>query len=104
MMNPQPSIMGQQPPQIGGPGVHPYGAPVQYTPAPGVAPPQHSAGWNSAPATATPSMPMQMQMHSHPYMPAASMPSQVGSGMMPMHGQNFLPHSTSMPPYHPQYH
>ncbi|KAG5617190.1 hypothetical protein H5410_017014 [Solanum commersonii] len=54
------------------------------------------------PATATPSMPM--QMHNHPYMPAASMPSQMGPGMMPMHGQNVMPHSTSMPPYHPQYH
>ncbi|WMV20682.1 hypothetical protein MTR67_014067, partial [Solanum verrucosum] len=97
-MNSQPSIMGQQPPQMGGPGVHPYGAPSQYTPAP----PQHSAGWNSAPVTAAPSMPM--QMHNHPYMPAASMPSQMGPGMMPMHGQNVMPHSTSMPPYHPQYH
>ncbi|KAH0691675.1 hypothetical protein KY289_019033 [Solanum tuberosum] len=97
-MNSQPSIMGQQPPQMGGPGVHPYGAPSQYTPAP----PQHSAGWNSAPVTATPSMPM--QMHNHPYMPAASMPSQMGPGMMPMHGQNVMPHSTSVPPYHPQYH
>ncbi|XP_004234176.1 polypyrimidine tract-binding protein homolog 2 isoform X1 [Solanum lycopersicum] len=102
MMNSQPSIMGQQPPQMGGPGVHPYGAPAQCTPVPGVAPPQHSAGWNSAPATATPSMPM--QMHNHPYMPTASMPSQMGPGMMPMHGQNVMPHSTPMPPYHPQYH
>lgn len=100
-MNTPPSIMGQPPPQIGGPGVHPYGAPAPYTPAPGVAPPQHSAGWNSAAAAATPSMPM--PMHSHPYMPPASVPSQMGSGMMPTQGQHVMPHSTPMPPYHPQY-
>ncbi|XP_047265371.1 polypyrimidine tract-binding protein homolog 2 isoform X2 [Capsicum annuum] len=102
MLNSQPSVLGQQPPLIGGPGVHPYGAPSQYTPAAGVAPPQHPAVWNTAPATATPSMPM--QMHSHPYMPPASVPSQMGSGVMPMHGQNVIPQSTPMPPYPPQYH
>ncbi|CAN4085776.1 unnamed protein product [Withania somnifera] len=100
VLNFQPPILGQQPPQVVGPGVHTYGAPAQYTPASGVAPPQHSAGWNSAPATATPSMPM--PIHSHPYMRPASVPSPMGSGMMPMHGQNGVPHH-SMPPY-PPYH
>ncbi|CAN4087623.1 unnamed protein product [Withania somnifera] len=100
MFNSQPPILGQQPHQIVGPGVNPYGAPTQYTSASGVAPPQHSAGWNSAPATATPSMPM----NSQPYMPPASVPSPMGSGMMPMHGQNGVPHPTSMPPYPPPYH
>ncbi|OIT19151.1 polypyrimidine tract-binding protein -like 2, partial [Nicotiana attenuata] len=100
MLNSQPSIFGQQLPQIGGPGVHPYGAPAHYAPAPGVAPPQHSAGWNSAAATANQGMPM--QMHNHPYMPPGSVPSQMGSGVMPMHGQNGIPYSNAMPPYHQQ--
>ncbi|XP_009788719.2 polypyrimidine tract-binding protein homolog 2 isoform X4 [Nicotiana tabacum] len=100
MLNSQPSIFGQQPPQIGGPGVHPYSAPAHYAPAPGVAPPQHSAGWNSAAATANPGMPM--QMHNHPYMPPGSVPSQMGSAVIPMHGRNGIPYSTAMPPYHQQ--
>lgn len=97
MMNSQPTVMGQQPPLVGGP--------TQYAPAPqGLGAPQHSAaGWNSTVGAAPPQMPMQMQMHNHHYSMPASGPPQMGPGMMPMHGQNGLPHSTGgVPPYHPQ--
>ncbi|KAH0668339.1 hypothetical protein KY290_030067 [Solanum tuberosum] len=104
MMNSQPSVMGQQPPSVGDPGVHPYNGPTQYAPAPqGFGAPQHSAsGWNSPVGSAPPQMQMQMQMHNHHYSMPASGPPQMGHGMMPMHGQNGLPHSGGMPPYHPQ--
>ncbi|KAL3365741.1 hypothetical protein AABB24_010739 [Solanum stoloniferum] len=102
MMNSQPSVMGQQPPSVGGPGVHPYNGPTQYAPAPqGFGAPQHSAaGWNSPVGSTPPQMPM--QMHNHHYSMPASGPPQMGHGRMPMHGQNGLPHSGGMPPYHPQ--
>ncbi|KAL3334590.1 hypothetical protein AABB24_031030 [Solanum stoloniferum] len=102
MMNSQPSVMGQQPPSVGGPGVHPYNGPTQYAPAPqGLGAPQHSAAsWNSPVGSAPLQMPM--QIHNHHYSMPASGPPQMGHGMMPMHGQNGLPHSGGMPPYHPQ--
>ncbi|XP_049369436.1 polypyrimidine tract-binding protein homolog 2-like isoform X1 [Solanum verrucosum] len=102
MMNSQPSVMGQQPPSVGGPDVHPYNGPTQYAPAPqGFGAPQHSAaGWNSPVGSTPPQMPM--QMHNHHYSMPASGPPQMGHGRMPMHGQNGLPHSGGMPPYHPQ--
>ncbi|KAF3647595.1 Polypyrimidine tract-binding protein -like protein 2 [Capsicum annuum] len=102
MMNAQaPSIMGQQPPSIGGPGVHPYNGPAQYASAPqGIGVPQHSAGWNSPVGAAPPQMPM--QMHNHHYSMPPSRPPQMGPGMRPMHGQNGIPYSGGMPPYHPQ--
>lgn len=102
MMNSQPSVMGQQPPPVGGPVVHPYNGPTQYAPATqGFGAPQHSAaGWNSPVGSAPPQMPM--QKHNHHYSMPASGPPQMGHEMMPMHGQNGLPHSGGMPPYHPQ--
>ncbi|XP_055830083.1 polypyrimidine tract-binding protein homolog 2-like isoform X3 [Solanum dulcamara] len=101
MINSQPLVMGQQPPSVGGPGVHPYNGPTQYAPAPhGLGAPQHSAGWNSPVGAAPPQMPM--QMHNHHYSMPASGPPQMGPGMMPMHGQNGLPHCGGMPPYRPQ--
>ncbi|KAJ8547584.1 hypothetical protein K7X08_011170 [Anisodus acutangulus] len=103
MMNSQPLVMGQQPPSVGGPGVHPYNGATQYAPAPqGLGPPpQYSAGWNSPVGAAPPQM--QMQMHNHHYSMPASGPPNMGPGMMPpMPGQNGLPHSGGMPPYHHQ--
>ncbi|OIT34626.1 PREDICTED: polypyrimidine tract-binding protein homolog 2 isoform X1 [Nicotiana attenuata] len=101
MLNSQPSVLGQQPHPVGGTGVHPYNGPTQYAPAPqGHAAPQHSAGWNSPVGAAPQQIPM--QMHNHPYSMPASGPPQMGHGMPPMHGQNGLPHSAGMPPYHPQ--
>ncbi|XP_071929442.1 polypyrimidine tract-binding protein homolog 2 isoform X3 [Coffea arabica] len=100
MMSSQPSILGQQPIAMGGPAAHQYNG-AQYPPPPeSTAMPQHSVGWNTSAPAVPPPMPM--QMHNHPYMPPASMPPEMGPGMMPLHGQNGLPHSAAMPPYHPQ--
>ncbi|KAL0304386.1 UNVERIFIED_CONTAM: Polypyrimidine tract-binding protein2 [Sesamum radiatum] len=66
-MSAQPSILGQQPYPMGGPGAHAYNG-TQYAPVPdsrGVPPP--SAGWNSAVPSIPQSMPM--QMHNYPYGP-----------------------------------
>ncbi|KAI3778178.1 hypothetical protein L2E82_07263 [Cichorium intybus] len=107
MMNsqPQPSILGQQPPA----GAPQYGG-AQYIPAPeGYAPQQPSGGW--APAGPQ-SMPMHMQqqqqqMHNHPYMPPPhqqGMPSEMGPGPGQGHfnGQNGYPPQGGPPP--PRYH
>ncbi|XP_060212000.1 polypyrimidine tract-binding protein homolog 2 isoform X1 [Lycium barbarum] len=107
MMNSQPQVLGQQPPSVGGPGVHPYNGPTQYAPAPQQAlgaPPQHSAGWNSPVGAAPQQMPMQMHNHHYSMPPSGPPPPppHMGPGMMPMHGQNGLPHSGGMPPYHQQ--
>ncbi|KAL0318027.1 UNVERIFIED_CONTAM: Polypyrimidine tract-binding protein2 [Sesamum angustifolium] len=95
----QPSILGQQPYPMGGPGAHAYNG-TQYAPVPdprGVPPP--SAGWNSAVHSIPQSMPM--QMHNYPYGPPTGGPA-MGHGLMATHGQNGVPHSSPMPPYHPQ--
>ncbi|KAL0321529.1 UNVERIFIED_CONTAM: Polypyrimidine tract-binding protein2 [Sesamum calycinum] len=95
----QPSILGQQPYPMGGPGAHAYNG-TQYAPVPdprGVPPP--SAGWNSAVSSIPQSMPM--QMHNYPYGPPTGGPA-MGHGLMATHGQNGVPHSSPMPPYHPQ--
>ncbi|KAK4384872.1 Polypyrimidine tract-binding protein2 [Sesamum angolense] len=95
----QPSILGQQPYPMGGPGAHAYNG-TQYAPVPdprGVPPP--SAGWNSAVPSIPQSMPM--QMHNYPYGPPTGGPA-MGHGLMATHGQNGVPHSSPMPPYHPQ--
>lgn len=99
MLNTQPSILGQQPLQMVGPG---YSGP-QYGPgSDGLSMPQASAGWAGPGAAVAHSMPM--QMHNHPYMPPSSMPSEMGpAGMMQQfHGQNGLPHAGAMPHYRPQ--
>uniref|UniRef100_A0A5B6Z535 RRM domain-containing protein n=1 Tax=Davidia involucrata TaxID=16924 RepID=A0A5B6Z535_DAVIN len=90
ILNPQPSILGQQPLQMAGPGAHQYNG-AQFAPAP-----QSSSGWG--PAAAVPQS-MPTQMHNHPYMPPATMPPEMGPGMMQLHGQNSLPHAAAMPPY-----
>ncbi|XP_011076026.1 polypyrimidine tract-binding protein homolog 2 isoform X2 [Sesamum indicum] len=98
-MSAQPSILGQQPYPMGGPGAHAYNG-TQYAPVPdprGVPPP--SAGWNSAVPSIPQSMPM--QMHNYPYGPPTGGPA-MGHGLMATHGQNGVPHSSPMPPYHPQ--
>ncbi|KAL0452430.1 UNVERIFIED_CONTAM: Polypyrimidine tract-binding protein2 [Sesamum latifolium] len=97
-LNSQPSLLGQQPYPVGGPGVHAYGrGGAQYAPPSDPhAPP--SAGWNPAGPAAPQSMPM--QMHNYPYGPPAGAPA-MGPGQPP-HGQNGLPHSSPMRPYHHQ--
>ncbi|KAL2556186.1 Polypyrimidine tract-binding protein-like protein 2 [Forsythia ovata] len=101
VLNSQPSLLGQQPYSVGGPGVHPYNG-AQYTQSPdGHAVHQPSAGWNPAGTAVHPSMPM--HMHNYPYIPPGSMPPGMGPGMMPpSHSQGGLPHSSPMPPYHRQ--
>ncbi|MBA0817865.1 hypothetical protein Gohar_019696 [Gossypium harknessii] len=86
MVNPQPSVLGQQPVQTMG---HQYNG-TQY--APGVQqqptmPPQPSAGWGSS---AVPPMPQPMMNNHNPYIPPASMP-QMTPGMMQMPGQGGIP-------------
>ncbi|KAL0382419.1 UNVERIFIED_CONTAM: Polypyrimidine tract-binding protein2 [Sesamum calycinum] len=98
-LNSQPSLLGQQPYPVGGPGVHAYGGGgAQYAPPsdPHVPPP---AGWN--PAGPAPPQSMPMQMHNYPYGPPAGAPA-MGPGPVPPHGQNGLPHSSPMRPYHHQ--
>ncbi|KAA3459922.1 polypyrimidine tract-binding protein-like protein 2 [Gossypium australe] len=87
MVNPQPSVLGQQPVQTMG---HQYNG-TQY--APGIQqqqptiPPQPSAGWGSS---AVPPMPQPMMNNHNPYIPPASMP-QMTPGMMQMPGQGGIP-------------
>ncbi|KHG04021.1 hypothetical protein F383_18517 [Gossypium arboreum] len=87
MVNPQPSVLGQQPVQTMG---HQYNG-TQY--APGrqqqqpTMPPQPSAGWGSS---AVPPMPQHMMNNHNPYIPPASMP-QMTQGMMQMPGQGGIP-------------
>ncbi|PPR92340.1 hypothetical protein GOBAR_AA28338 [Gossypium barbadense] len=87
MVNPQPSVLGQQPVQTMG---HQYNG-TQY--APGrqqqqpTMPPQPSAGWGSS---AVPLMPQPMMNNHNPYIPPASMP-QMTQGMMQMPGQGGIP-------------
>lgn len=99
VLNAQPSILGQQPYPVGGPGP---GVPAynggQYAPAPDPhAVPPPSAGWNPAVPAIPQSMPM--QMHNYPYGPPAGTPA-MGHGVVPSHPQNGLPHSSPMRPYH----
>ncbi|CAN4102327.1 unnamed protein product [Withania somnifera] len=98
---PNAPMMNSHPPLSWGPGVHSYNGPIQYAPAPqGLGVPQHSASWSPPVGAAPPQMPMEMPNHHYP-MPASG-PPQMGPGMMPMHGQNCLPHTGGMPPHHPQ--
>ncbi|OMO50030.1 hypothetical protein COLO4_38260 [Corchorus olitorius] len=103
LVNPQPSILGQQPVQtMGPPAAHQYNG-TQYAPGSEqgmMPPPQHSAGW----ASAVPPMPQSMpvQMTNHPYMPPpASMPQMAPTGMMQMPGQGGIPPAGTVPPYTP---
>ena len=101
MVNPQPSILGQQPVQTMGPAAHqynvtPYASGLEQP----MIPPQPSAGWASAVPALPQSMPVQMINH-HPYMPSASMP-QMTPGMMQMPGQGGVPPPAgTVPPYRP---
>ncbi|KVI04630.1 Nucleotide-binding, alpha-beta plait [Cynara cardunculus var. scolymus] len=99
IMNPQPSILGQQPPSAA-----PQYNGGQYIPAPeGYAAPQSSGGWApGAPAGHPMQMQMQMQMHNHPYMPQQGMPSEMGPGPTHFGGQNGFPQGGGPPRYHPQ--
>ncbi|OMO68943.1 hypothetical protein CCACVL1_19748 [Corchorus capsularis] len=103
LVNPQPSILGQQPVQtMGPPAAHQYNG-TQYAPGSEqgmMPPPQHSAGW----ASAVPPMPQSMpvQMTNHPYMPTpTSMPQMAPTGMMQMPGQGGIPPAGTVPPYTP---
>ncbi|KAG8652998.1 polypyrimidine tract-binding protein homolog 2 isoform X2 [Manihot esculenta] len=96
MLNPQPSLLGQQPvPTVGQP-AHPYSG-TQFAPPPehpGM--PQPSAGWAAGAPAAPHSMPAQMS--NHPYLPPGAMPPQMGPGMMHMAGHSGLPQGSAMPP------
>ncbi|KAJ0100586.1 hypothetical protein Patl1_20317 [Pistacia atlantica] len=98
MVNPQPSLLGQQPHPMVGTAAHQYNG-SQYPPThqhPGMH--QPSAGWGSAAPAIPQSMPM---MNNHSYMPAGTMP-QMGPGMMQMPGQGSMPpHIGTMPPTRP---
>ncbi|OAY30282.1 polypyrimidine tract-binding protein homolog 2 isoform X4 [Manihot esculenta] len=89
MLNPQPSIQGQQAVPAVGPPAHPYSG-TQHP-----AMPQPSAGWAAGVPAAPHSMPAgPAQMNNHPYLPPGSMAPQMGPGMMQMPG----PSGLSMPP------
>ncbi|XP_022736448.1 polypyrimidine tract-binding protein homolog 2 isoform X2 [Durio zibethinus] len=101
MVNPQPSMVGQQPIQTLGAAAHQYNG-TQY--APGLEqpmmPPQPSAGWVSAVPAVPQSMPVQMTSH-HPFVPPATMP-QMTPGMMQMPGRSGVPPPAgTVPPYRP---
>ncbi|XWS48519.1 hypothetical protein CRYUN_Cryun13aG0085200 [Craigia yunnanensis] len=101
MVNPQGSILGQQPVQTMVPAAHQYNG-TQYAPGleQSMMPPQPSAGWTSAVPALPQSMLVQMTNH-HPYMPPASMP-QMTSGVMQMPGQSGVPPTAgTVPPYRP---
>ncbi|KAL7003568.1 hypothetical protein U1Q18_004720 [Sarracenia purpurea var. burkii] len=99
MLNVQPSILGQQPITTADPGSHQHNG-AQFPPAPGgLGVPQASAGWGPVNTTVVAqSMPI-IQMHGHPYMPAAATmaPNMAPGMMMQLHSQNGLPHT--MHPY-----
>ncbi|XP_021280935.1 polypyrimidine tract-binding protein homolog 2 isoform X2 [Herrania umbratica] len=95
MVNPQPSILGQQPVQtVGATAAHQYNG-TQYAPPH----PQPSAGW----ASGVPAVPQSAagQMTSHPYMPPASMPQMTPAGMMQMPAHSGVPPAGAVPPYRP---
>lgn len=100
-LNTQPSILGQQPPSMGGPAAHQYNG-AQFAPAPpeGHAVPQQ--GWGQGQGVPPGPQSMPMQMHNHPYMPPTNMPSDMGPGMMHMQGQNGYPQGGMPPRYPPQ--
>ncbi|KAH7557762.1 hypothetical protein JRO89_XS11G0216800 [Xanthoceras sorbifolium] len=100
MVNPQPSILGQQPmPMMGAPAPHQYnGAQAQFAPNP-EQPMMHQqppAGWGASGQSGPQSMPM-MHNHHHPYMPPGSMPQMAPGMMQPMQGQGSAPHPGTMP-------
>ncbi|KAM7272334.1 hypothetical protein ACFE04_026997 [Oxalis oulophora] len=108
MVNPQPSVLGQQPGPMGG--AYPYNG-AQYAP-----PVEQQPGMSHNPmgGWAQPqSMPMQMNNNNHPYMHHGGMPPQMGGGAMPpqqmSHGMmhpapapahgGHPPPAATMPPY-----
>lgn len=98
MLNSQPSILGQQPHAVAGPGMQQYSG-AQFVPAHGgYAPP--SAGWSTGVTPAPHSMPG--QMHNPHFMPPASMGYESGHSMMHPNNQNGFPPAGSMARYPPQ--
>ncbi|KAK8518331.1 hypothetical protein V6N13_027801 [Hibiscus sabdariffa] len=100
MVNPQPSVFGQQPVQTMGPTAHQYNG-AQYSPGVGqpMMPPQPSAGWTAAVPGVPPSTPVQMT--NHPYLPPASMPQTTPGTMQMPSGYSGVPPAGSVPPYGP---
>ncbi|KAI5561895.1 hypothetical protein POPTR_015G020800v4 [Populus trichocarpa] len=99
MVNPQPSILGQQPVATHGPPSHLYTG-AQFAPTTEHSMiPQPSSGW----ATGFPPVPNSMpgQMNNNPYLPPGTMPPQMGHGMMQMPSHGGPPHTHAMPPYRP---
>lgn len=100
MMNPQPSILGQQPASAVGAAPQQYGG-VQYAQTPAQPTMHHPppAGWGPVP----PAQSMPMQGHNPPpYMQQGTVPFQMGPGMMHGAGHPGLPHPPPMPPYQSQ--
>ena len=74
MMNSQPSLLGQQPHQMG-PGAHQFNG-AQFPPAPdGLAGTRPSASWGPVSSSVPQSMPT--HIHNHPYMPPEMAPGMV---------------------------
>ncbi|KAL3718384.1 hypothetical protein ACJRO7_003510 [Eucalyptus globulus] len=100
MMNPQPSILGQQPASAVGAAPQQHGG-VQYAPTPAQPTMHHPplAGWGPVP----PAQSMPMQGHNPPpYMQPGTLPFQMGPGMMHGAGHPGLSHPPPMPPYQSQ--
>ncbi|KAK1577365.1 hypothetical protein Q3G72_021039 [Acer saccharum] len=107
MVNPQPSILGQQPMQMmGAAAPHQYnGGQFAQNPEQPVMHHQPSAGWGASGPVGPQHMPHMMNNH-HPYMPPPGSMHQMGPGMMQhqqhMQGQGGAPqHPGSMPPNRP---
>ncbi|KAJ6874710.1 Cell division protease ftsH isoform 3 [Populus alba x Populus x berolinensis] len=99
MVNPQPSILGQQPVATHGPPSHLYTG-AQFAPTTEHSMiPQPSSGWATGFPPAPNSMPGQMNIN--PYVPPGTMPPQMGHGMMQMPSHGGPPHTHAMPPYRP---
>ncbi|XP_018809726.1 polypyrimidine tract-binding protein homolog 2-like isoform X2 [Juglans regia] len=96
VVNPQPSVLGNQSVSVMGPTVQYNRTPFTPTPEHPVMP-QPSAGWGHGVPPMPQSMPM--QMHNNPYMPPGTMPFQVSPGMMQSSIQSGIPQSSMLPRY-----
>ncbi|CAL1409722.1 unnamed protein product [Linum trigynum] len=99
MMNPQPSLLGQQP--MGGGPVQPYsGGQYPQTAEHQMMPPQASAGWGAGVPPGPPPHSMPQQMNSNAYMPSGGMPPHGGHGMMHMSSHGGMPPPPSSMGHH----
>ncbi|XP_021909262.1 polypyrimidine tract-binding protein homolog 2 isoform X3 [Carica papaya] len=98
LVNPQPSILGQQPGQMLAPAAHQYNGVPFATSAEQPGMPQPSGGWAAPVPLAPHSMPM--QMNNPRYVPPGTMPP-TGPGMMQMPSHGGMPQGGPVPPYGP---